>query len=269
MSDDATDDRRSRDDRAVDEADDHDEGHGDHADAAHEADVRGDASEEDGTEATDDGDAETTASTGGGDDRVPDERAAGDRSTEVDRPAADPDVDPFSDLAEPDGDVEELFTEVQADDVDAESVWAELDGFGSADADAGADGDDYFEEPTDAVVAEASGDEAVVSKATYCQRCEHFSRPPDVRCNNPGTEIVELVDVKHLRVRDCPVVAQRRGATVSRLERDDGSGSDGRDVDLDGERDTGQVREPDQDGERGDQDGDRGDREAGSDRADR
>ncbi|MHC3437373.1 hypothetical protein ACYJ1Y_04540 [Natrialbaceae archaeon A-gly3] len=40
----------------------------------------------------------------------------------------------------------------------------------------------------------------------YCRRCEHFSAPPEVACENEGTEIVELVDLETFRVIDCPVV---------------------------------------------------------------
>lgn len=135
--------------------------------------------------------------------------------------------DPISEFDAPDGDLEELFTEVESDDVDAEAVWAALDTPGSTHDGDVSGGTDLDEEPVDDAVLGEGDDEAIVSKASYCQRCEYFSGPPDVGCSYPGTRIVELVEVKHFRVRNCPVVAQRQGATVSSLERDDGYGSGG------------------------------------------
>ena len=76
---------------------------------------------------------------------------------------------------------------------------------------------------------EAGGLEAVVPKSTYCQRCEHFATPPTVACDNPGTALLEVVDVHRFRVRDCPVVEQRLGevdlwdATVAETEGDGAS----------------------------------------------
>lgn len=182
-----------------------------------------------------------------GDAAVDDPTEGGPR--EDDGRAAD---DPFADLEEPDGDVDSLFTEIEADDVDAEAVWAELDAVPRDGDTNGSDADHRSEEPVgDAVVGEPTGDEAIVSKATYCQRCEHFSGPPDVGCGNPGTEIVGLEDVKHFRVRNCPVVARRRGATVTELEGgpDDestgrvGDGTEARDPDPEGGRDAERADE--------------------------
>lgn len=100
---------------------------------------------------------------------------------------------------------DELFTEVDVDDLDEESVWAEL---GATEGDA-----------TDVAVGgslpdfETAADEHIVPKRGYCEKCEHFSTPPEMRCTNPGTEIIELVDMEHFRVSNCPVVVQRRGLT--------------------------------------------------------
>lgn len=132
------------------------------------------------------------------------------------------DDDPFEDLeagagdADVDADVDELFTEVPVDDVDEEGVWDALTG-----TDAAADGPG--ENGARAADGQAGdGEEAgtVVPKASYCQQCEHFSAPPQAVCGNPGTEIVELVDVDHFRVRDCPVVERRQSAS-----RDIGDGT--------------------------------------------
>jgi hypothetical protein len=51
-------------------------------------------------------------------------------------------------------------------------------------------------------------EERVVDKAKYCHNCEYFSPPPELRCTHSGTEILELVDVDHFRVVDCPIVAE-------------------------------------------------------------
>lgn len=52
--------------------------------------------------------------------------------------------------------------------------------------------------------------EHVVSKQWYCERCEYFSEPPEVRCTHEGTVIVEFVKNDRVRVHNCPVVAERQ-----------------------------------------------------------
>ncbi|WP_336359892.1 hypothetical protein [Haladaptatus sp. ZSTT2] len=54
------------------------------------------------------------------------------------------------------------------------------------------------------------GEEAIVEKQDFCESCEHFTAPPEVGCTNDGTKIVEQTDMRHFKVRNCPVVAQRR-----------------------------------------------------------
>ncbi|WP_135821062.1 hypothetical protein [Halostella litorea] len=129
----------------------------------------------------------------------------------VDGPEADglatdaPDADdaPLGDLAarvaerreERDAAAEaDLFTEQSAADVDRDRLWEQITGDDAADA-----------PPEDRV---EERDERVVSKRSYCQGCEHFSEPPDVRCGHDGTEILEVVDLDHFRVVDCPVVRE-------------------------------------------------------------
>lgn len=134
----------------------------------------------------------------------------------------EPSEDPFEELdvepLDPDGDGDEelaaLFTEVEVGEVDDEAIWAELTG--EADGDTGEEGVavDAATPPQD------DGEGTVVPKASYCQQCEYFSAPPEVACGNPGTEIVELVDVEHFRVRNCPVVARRSSATRDIAEED-------------------------------------------------
>lgn len=50
--------------------------------------------------------------------------------------------------------------------------------------------------------------ERVIDKAKYCHGCEYFSAPPDVHCTHEGTDIIELVDVDHFRVVNCPIVKE-------------------------------------------------------------
>lgn len=130
----------------------------------------------------------TTGETRGGADGPPDSEPAplADVAAEVDRRRAAADEDDL---------FEEAFADVSVE-VDDEDVWERLD--------------------ADAEIREASADatpegvvERVVDKALFCQRCEHFDEPPEMGCTHEGTEIVELVDVEHVRVRDCPVVAER------------------------------------------------------------
>jgi hypothetical protein len=97
-------------------------------------------------------------------------------------------------------DEEDFFEEMETADLDEEAVWESV-----------------FEGSEKPEVAApdaetADGADAVVRKEQYCKKCEHFSEPPELACNNPDTEIVELVGVEEFRVRNCPVVADRRRA---------------------------------------------------------
>lgn len=51
----------------------------------------------------------------------------------------------------------------------------------------------------------------VVPKRTYCETCRYFAAPPAVECTHEGTDILEFVDRRHVRVKHCPIVATRRG----------------------------------------------------------
>lgn len=110
-----------------------------------------------------------------------------------------PDEDPFDeldDLPEEQSPAEDAFVEMSVEEIDEEAVWDDLE--------SGSNGGPIGE-PSVTV----EGDEAVVPKRSYCERCEFFSDPPSVHCTNPGTEILELVDAEHFRVVDCPVVERR------------------------------------------------------------
>lgn len=99
--------------------------------------------------------------------------------------------------------LEEFFESEPYDEVDADELWDSLE------EDSGVG---------DGVETGESSDEHIVPKRAYCEGCEHFSEPPDIHCNHAGTTIVEYVDLDHVRVRNCPIVAQRQALG----ERDEG-----------------------------------------------
>ncbi|WP_276272638.1 hypothetical protein [Haloarcula litorea] len=105
--------------------------------------------------------------------------------------------DPFSGMEDREGDpfggAESPFEQVDVGSVDADEVWESL-------------GDD-----TDDRTVEFAGSRyAEVSKHRYCEQCEYFSGPPEVRCTHDGTEIVEFLDMETVRLLDCPLVAEQR-----------------------------------------------------------
>lgn len=158
-------------------------------------------------------------------DDDPDSRA--DRSTPPDRD--DRDVDRVADLeTQPDADAPEAggtpddapladlaasvedrpapgerspadgpFEEQDVTAIDTEVVWDRLEGEAS-----GSDHDAGEREVRD------------IDAADYCKRCPYFSSPPEVRCTNQGTEILEVLDTERFRVVDCPKVRE-----TERLER--------------------------------------------------
>lgn len=109
-----------------------------------------------------------------------------------------PEGDSFTELDVPDADPEEdFFEEMETADLDEEAVWESV-----------------FEEPAtvEPDSEEMDGADAVVRTEQYCKKCEYFSEPPELACDNPGTEIVEVVGVEEFQLRNCPVVAARRQA---------------------------------------------------------
>lgn len=111
----------------------------------------------------------------------------------------DPEGDPFEELDDPES-ADEAFVEMSAEELDDDTVFDEL------------------VDDVDQTDPAAGRHAAVVPKRTYCEQCEHFTAPPEVGCNNPGTDIVELVDTEHFQVVDCPVVERR--SKVEELEVD-------------------------------------------------
>jgi hypothetical protein len=109
---------------------------------------------------------------------------------------------PMSDLAmeieerrETVGDASEHFDQEDVEVVDPDVVWEQL----------------RTDEPIDASTdVERERDSEVVDAGAFCERCEYFSSPPEVRCTHDGTDIAELVDVGQFRVLDCPKVSEER-----------------------------------------------------------
>ncbi|PSP27100.1 hypothetical protein BRC65_07980 [Halobacteriales archaeon QH_2_65_14] len=105
---------------------------------------------------------------------------------------------PFADISTREGDpFEEMdtpFEEMDTRGVDPDAVWQEL---ASAES-RGSVGDAQERTYAD------------VSKHSFCEGCEHFTDPPEVRCTHEGTEIIEFLDMETVRVVDCPIVAERR-----------------------------------------------------------
>lgn len=129
------------------------------------------------------------------------------------------DADPFDELGEDTGDgLDDPFTEMEVEEIDEEDVWEEITGEESAAETETMEKAAFAEESAAGAAAVAEEDETIVEKSSYCQQCEFFSEPPEVACTNPGTEIVELIDTERFRVRNCPIVRQRRGTTEEVLE---------------------------------------------------
>jgi len=109
-------------------------------------------------------------------------------------------------LEDPDADVpDDLFESVDVDAVDDEAVWESF-----------VEGETGPEEQVGlGAEAEAAPEphEHVVPKRDFCQRCPHFSAPPETACSHDGTTIVEVVDADHFRVRNCPIVEDEDAAS--------------------------------------------------------
>lgn len=90
-------------------------------------------------------------------------------------------------------DVMDAFSEVDVEDVDVDQLWSELE-------------DDRLEETVDEPRGSTERDVRVIKKRDYCQRCQYFSAPPDVRCNHESGEILEMVDTERFEVVDCPIL---------------------------------------------------------------
>ena len=129
-----------------------------------------------------------------------DATTAGDDATA----GSPPEDTPLSELAEEVAATEALddspFEQVETTDLDPADAWQRLED------------DEQFEQPGSEVDAEpvenptTAAPEHVVDKRQYCQQCPYLSAPPDVTCGREGTEIVEVTDADHFRVRACPMI---------------------------------------------------------------
>lgn len=99
---------------------------------------------------------------------------------------------------------DDLFEPVDVDQIDEDAVW---EAFTQGEMDSEA------EVGLGSTVETAAPDEHVVSKREFCQRCPHFTAPPDVACTHEGTTIVEVVDTDDFRVRNCPIVEDKDVST--------------------------------------------------------
>jgi hypothetical protein len=104
----------------------------------------------------------------------------------------------LDDPADADAPDTDLFETVDVDAVDDEAIWESFVEGETGPEDRVGLGADVEAAPDPA--------EHVVPKRDFCQRCPHFSDPPDTACTHAGTTIVEVVDTDHFRVRDCPIV---------------------------------------------------------------
>lgn len=117
-----------------------------------------------------------------------------------------PEDTPLSELAEEVAATEALddspFEPVETTDLDPADAWQRLED------------DEQFDQPGSEIDAEPVEDPAtaapehVVDKRQYCQQCPYLSAPPDVTCGREGTEIVEVTDADHFRVRACPMIGE-------------------------------------------------------------
>lgn len=103
--------------------------------------------------------------------------------------------DPFAELDVGDGDeaFDDAFERMEVDDVSDEELWTALDQDSAVDAVPPAD--------------EPAGEEHVVQKREYCQRCPKFSAPPETACTHEDGTIVEVIETDEFRVRGCPMVS--------------------------------------------------------------
>lgn len=132
--------------------------------------------------------------------------------------------DPFELLEEspPTTELDDVFVEMDVEEIDEDALWEDLFDEESAAA------DDNASSPSDrttpgGTLGSTSPDgigigenqpigEAIVPKDQYCERCEWFSPPPSVSCTHSGSEIREFVDTDKFVVVDCPVVTERRSS---------------------------------------------------------
>ena len=146
------------------------------------------------------GDEEQSTETGPLDVSEPEHSRAGDVEGPLSGRIEDsePGVPSFSEGDGRDGDpfdrFDDAFDREEIDRIDPDSVWEELEGAQTGGS----------------ITESRQRTYAEVSKHSYCEQCEHFSAPPDIRCGHEGTQIVEFLDMETVRIVDCPVVEERK-----------------------------------------------------------
>jgi hypothetical protein len=144
------------------------------------------------------GDSET----GGPETTAERDEGVGDRPEVEAIPSDQVDVagDPFGDMDISRGDPFESsgshFQQVDVTSVDPDEVWKRFTGEAEPAGSAA--------EPREEV------EEVVVSKHEFCEGCPHFTAPPDIECTHEGTSILEFLDPDEVRVKNCPIVRERR-----------------------------------------------------------
>lgn len=125
-----------------------------------------------------------------------------DAFQEVGSPDSPAVVDPFETLESEaegaaEGVSEDAFERMEVGDLGEEDVWEAL-----------AEGEPAIEGEATPVEDAAGGEEYLLDKREYCQRCPHFSEPPEVECRHEEGRILEVVEGDEFRVRGCPMVTE-------------------------------------------------------------
>jgi hypothetical protein len=110
-----------------------------------------------------------------------------------------PGDDPFADIDTPgdspfEGETGGLFERSDVGPADPDEVWESV----------------VSESPADPADVPETDRYSEVSKHRFCEQCEYFSEPPDSSCTHDVAEIIEFLDMETVRVRDCPIVAEKR-----------------------------------------------------------
>jgi len=93
---------------------------------------------------------------------------------------------------------DDLFTGVDTITIDEDAIWDELTSEEST--------AEVQESVSSGSVGKNIG-ETVVPKAKFCQQCEYFASPPEIKCNHQEANILEFVGIDRVRVSNCPIVA--------------------------------------------------------------
>ena len=105
----------------------------------------------------------------------------------------------------PSVDFDEAFEDMSVDEVARDDLWSRLEAAGDSDIPTRL-GEVARGESSGVAGVEPGRDVRIIRKR-ICENCKYFSDPPEVHCTHDGTEILELTDVDHHMVVDCPVVS--------------------------------------------------------------